>query len=169
MSKDQKHQNDTTNTGVKVSTQTDDESTINTSKQSSSPKSEGSNKEVTQVVDVHDKAYKYLESLEEKYSEELDSLYEKTDSLMAIFINALPFSTCLKKAIEEYKTIEIQDKENFILVQFLEVFYEKYAIFDKYHTCEAHENDFKYALSLAYETIDNKELLGNIYNISDHD
>lgn len=123
-------------------------------------------KKVVQVENVHDKAYDYLESLEKKYSQELDNLYEKAGSLMDIFREAPNFDIGLKKAIEQYKIIKGEDKENFILIQFLEDFYGRYAIFDNYHTPEVHENDFKSALSLAY-AIDHQELLGEIYNISE--
>jgi hypothetical protein len=118
-------------------------------------------------VNVHDKAYYYLESLEKKYAKELDSLYEKTGLLLDAYKNGRNMDNGFKKAIEQYKLIKDQDKEYFILIQFLEDFYGRYAIFDKYHTPQVHENDFKSVLSLAYNALDNNEILEKIYNISE--
>jgi hypothetical protein len=75
------------------------------------------------------------------------------------------FDIGFKKAIEQYRIIQDEDKENFILIQFLEIFYGQYSNFNKYYTPEMHENHFKNVLSLAYNTIDNNKLLGEIYDI----
>lgn len=79
------------------------------------------------------------------------------------------FSTGLKKAIEEYKiitsSIDDQDKNKFILIQFLEEFYQGFTTDDSYYTSAVHENNFKEALYLAYDIVGNHELLENIYNV----
>jgi hypothetical protein len=113
----------------------------------------------------HEKACEYLERLEQQYPNELDCIYKKAGSLIEIVGRAPDFETGLKKAIEKYKTIKEEDKESFILIQFLEIFYEKYTIFDNYHTLEVHNSNFKEALSLALDVVDDNVLLGNIYNI----
>ena len=116
----------------------------------------------------HDRAYKHLESLEQRYADALDSMYKNVGSLIKIVGYAPDFHAGLESAVEKYKLIKDEDKESFILIQFLEEFYERYAIFDQYHTVDVHEHNFKDALSLAYNAIDNHELLGNIYDIPDH-
>jgi hypothetical protein len=84
---------------------------------------------------------------------------------MDIFEDAPSFKTGLENAIEHYKVIKYEDRENFILIQFIEDFYGRYSLFDKYHTKEKHENDFKFAVYLAFLASDNQNLFRDIYNI----
>jgi hypothetical protein len=66
-------------------TQTEDLST--STSVSESYNSSGSNEslednKVVAIENIHDKAYEYLESLEVKYAQEIDILYEKAGLLM---------------------------------------------------------------------------------------
>ena len=78
----------------------------------SSAKSDKSlkDKKVVQTEDIHYKAYNYLESLKEKYSKDLDILYEKAGSLMDIFLESSSFDAGIKKAREQYKIIQDSGK-----------------------------------------------------------
>jgi hypothetical protein len=185
MSKDQKHQNDTTNTGVKVSTQTDDESTINTSKQSSSPKSEGSNKEVTQVVDVHERAHDFLLNalnLNENLSrEDCEKIISRTMDITDRVVTyemvygdiQANIEAGINSLLENKETIEAFSPElnTFVLmVKFLESFYlsERCAVDDKQEA----EHSFKRALKYFYNRndveLEAKETLKELYNIDQY-
>ena len=143
--------------------QTDALNTTTSSKGSNSSSPKG--KEVIENDNVHDRAYKYLEGLEVKYANELDSMYAQTGKLIDIVRKSPSFHDGIKNAIEEYQCVKSEDKGNFILVQFLEEFYERYIAFiDEDYTSVMHENNFKEALSLSYSAGDQK-LLGELYDI----
>lgn len=129
-----------------------------------------SHKKEDSTNNAHDKAYKYLESLEKKYPHDLDNMYEKTRSLMEIVREEADFNTGLKKAIEEYKILKNNDKESFILIQFLETFYEGFTTDQIYYTKEMHETNFHIAFELAKSALgDQHQLLGDIYSVNSND
>lgn len=151
---------------VDESVQTDDNATISSKgSRHSSVKSNKHIEDKTVVLskNIHDKAYEYLESLEEKYSSELSDMYAKVRPLMEEVRDASNFSIGLKNAVEHYKSnLAKDDKESFMLIQFLEEFYEGFTI-DRYYTQEDRESNFKQVLSLVYNI--NEDLIGNIYDI----
>jgi hypothetical protein len=153
-------------TMVNEYTQTDILNTTTSSKGSphSPNRNESSEGEkVIQSVNAHDKAYNYLESLEKKYSNDLDKIYDYAGQMMDAVREAGSFSEGLKEAINKYKAeIKSQDKENFILVQFLEEFYGGTVLVGNYNQ-EVHERNFKDALLLADSAIDDAQFLGDIY------
>ena len=116
--------------------------------------------EIMVAPNAHERAYDYSEKLENRYSDKLENFYKKIGSLLEIVGRTRGYHEGLKKAIEYYKIIINEDEESFILINFLEIFYEKYTFF----TEEMHENIFKFALSLACENLPSRELLMNIYS-----
>jgi len=116
----------------------------------------------------HEKAQKYLESLEQE--NQLDDAYNKTRDLMQIVNNAPSFYDGFKNAIEKYKTIKQSDNKSFILIQFLETFYEGLTIDETYYTKEMHEANFNTAVELARSVSDDQnQLLGQIYSTDSFD
>lgn len=118
----------------------------------------------------HNKAYEYLERVEEAHSKgnEVSTIYERVKPLIKTVGMAADFGAGVARAVEQYKSmkddVESNEMRDFMLVQFLEELYERYSMFHKYYTEDIHERNFTQALSLAYEATDNKVLLGDIYS-----
>lgn len=114
----------------------------------------------------HEKALDFLtktaEALKKQDSSSVENVYNKVDNLMNMLCESPNFKAGFDKAINLYKS-EIQDNnKDFVLIQFLEDFWERF-IPDDCYTEDMRNSDFNYALSLSAEV--NAELIGDLCQI----
>ena len=136
----------------------------NTSPKNSAPLE---NKKVDSSKYDHDKAYSVLEELEEKIGS-LDDLYKRSSELVKLIDDADNYNNGFSKAILQYKQISFnnENEQKFLLLQFLEEFYEKYAIFDSSHTQNQHDLVFHDLVNMSY--LEYPLLLGDIIGENHH-
>lgn len=114
----------------------------------------------------HARAYSYIDWLATKYPSDEDRMYELVNEMMCPVGDADTFSEGLDQAIAiKYSELKSQDKDSYLLILFLEVFYETYALKLLNYPMEKHEETFKYALSLALKVTENPNILRTIYLI----
>ena len=115
----------------------------------------------------HSKASLYLKSVEEKLegadSTWLENAYFKVEEYMQILRDSRSFTEGFDKVMNDYKST-VNDKNNFILIQLLEEFSERFSP-NRYYTEKMYTEDFKYVLSLAPEV--EQSLLGIISDLGE--
>jgi hypothetical protein len=108
------------------------------------------------AADVHKKADAYLDNIQKNYPKIVSKLYKKGKKLMDIFRATHGIIKGVKNAIDHYQKMKNSDKDYFLLICYLEVFYvEDFTLCDDYPKEEL-DNNFRIALSYAYDFLDKK-------------
>jgi hypothetical protein len=151
------------------STQTDDINGNECLKDAVESSSESNNpfekKHFIFAPDVHERAQAYLDSIQEKYPDIVEKLYGKGKKLMDTFRKTYNIIKGVKKALNHYLTMKKSDKDYFLLVCYLEVFYTEDFTLDKTFPKKKLEKYFRIALSYAFNLVDDnaKKILKEIY------
>lgn len=112
--------------------------------------------------DCHEKARNFLIECHLSYTrEEIEKLYEATSLLISHLHEAPNYSIGFKESCELYAK-NYTSPDDFVLIQFLEVFHDGF-IACSFYSEEMHEEYFREALSYARESACNKELIKKIY------
>jgi hypothetical protein len=117
------------------------------------------------AADVHKKVDSYLNKIQKNNINIMSKLINKIEKLMDTFRGTHGTMKGVKNAIDHYQKMKNSDKDYFLLICYLEIFYELDFSSCHDYPIEEHDNNFRIALSYAYDFLDKngKKVMKELY------